>query len=1154
MADNSTPGPLPATRAISGTQAQSPDEARLAARMSATAPVAVPGYEVLGELGRGGMGVVYKARQLGLNRDVALKMVLGEGVADEKAVIRFLAEAEAVAAVRHSHVVQVYDYGEHDGRPFMALEFCPGGTLADRLKNGPLDPRRAAGLVGAVAAGVAAAHEQGIVHRDLKPGNVLFDEHGGPKVADFGLAKRRGADLTRTGAVLGTPAYMSPEQAGGGAGFVGPPADVWALGVILYECLTGARPFHARDVEILLLLIRADAPPPPRKLAPQVPRDLETVCLKCLAKDPADRYPTARELADDLDRFLAGKPVKARPIGMIPRATRWVRRNPVVAGLLAVVLGVTAALVVVVAQRYGDAVERKEQAEAFAREKADLARAEQTRREEAERLRVQATEEAERANQVSEFLAGMFRSSDPLDIFGKDVIPPNYEKLRNRTARDFLDEADKQFADGLKNQPLVRAKLLLTIGNSYRNLGEFPKAGRLLTQALELRLANLPADHPDVSEVEFALGQLSIDIGDYFDAEVRFRRLLAAQTRPGADPKTLSITRGFMYWAMTMLERPGIEPLLRKEGELRKELFGPTHRETLFLQIGVVAYLLNAGRAGDVLPLANDLLAGLRAQPDDQFRAAADALIELQAGVTKRFMADEAGFLRDRLLRQAEESIKLSLKKGEAVVPAEHIYVALARYELGAVYDSRGDWPAARAEYTTAVTLARKTCGLAHPKVLILVERQAEVLTHFDGGAAEARKLFDEVADANLQRFGAGNYWRALLLMSRAQFEAKAGAPDEAAAFARQALALKDRLIPNRSTARALYRLGVNLDWGKHADLAAELLALARPLEAELYGDPSPELCLTLRAQGVLLFRQKRDEGAGLIRRAAAMADALGSRLEDRNRVWVLRELGRIASFRGEWADAQVHLSRAAALARTSLAPGSAARASLLVDYAGALVGAGRYAEAVPVVDDCRRVLLAGKPSAADRAVADRLAAAVRLAAGDADGYREAVRTMAGRSTRSGEADVLTQFVWAAGLCGGTAEWDPADAATRLAATLTGSPKNNWGHRGRALALVRAGDLAGAEAALTNVTGTPRPADAAIRGLIAVARDDAAAASDHLRRAEGLTASQAPSAADPFAYAETHWVERLDAAILLDELRRAIDPGLAPRPQSVPQR
>jgi WD40 repeat protein len=283
------------------------------------------------------MGVVYAARQITLNRDVALKMVLGTDRIDPKGLIRFLAEAEAVAAVKHPHVVDVYEFGDVSGRPFLAMEILNGGTLGQRLRTvGQMAPADAARLAAKLARAVQAAHDRQIVHRDLKPGNVLFDDAGEPRVTDFGLAKRAGgSDLTNSNAVMGTPAYMAPEQAKGGSKFVGPPADVWALGTILYECLTGRRAFEGEDGWAVMHLVLASDPTPPRRLVPAVPQDLELICLKCLAKEPHERYPSASELASDLERFEVGEPVSVRAAGLLERGYRWTRKRPWVAGLAA---------------------------------------------------------------------------------------------------------------------------------------------------------------------------------------------------------------------------------------------------------------------------------------------------------------------------------------------------------------------------------------------------------------------------------------------------------------------------------------------------------------------------------------------------------------------------------------------------------------------------------------------------------------------------------------------------------------------------------------------------------------------------------------------------------------------------------------------------
>jgi serine/threonine protein kinase len=301
-----------------------------------TAPPAgaPPGYELLGELGRGGMGVVYRARPARLNRLVALKVILTGGHAAAADRVRFLAEAEAVAALAHPNVVQVFECGMHDGQPYLALEYCPGGSLADKLRGTPLPPRAAAALVEPLARAVQAAHGRGIVHRDLKPANVLLADDGTPKVTDFGLAKRveGGAGLTQTGAILGTPSYMAPEQAAGSKA-VGPAADVYALGAVLYECLTGRPPFRAETALDTLQQVLTDDPVPVGRLQPRTPCDLETICLKCLRKEPDKRFPAAGALADDLRRFLDHRPIQARPVSRLERAWKWAKRNPELAKL-----------------------------------------------------------------------------------------------------------------------------------------------------------------------------------------------------------------------------------------------------------------------------------------------------------------------------------------------------------------------------------------------------------------------------------------------------------------------------------------------------------------------------------------------------------------------------------------------------------------------------------------------------------------------------------------------------------------------------------------------------------------------------------------------------------------------------------------------------
>lgn len=308
-------------------------------------PPEIPGYVVGEQLGRGGMGIVYRGWQTALKRPVALKLIRSGALADESEQARFRAEAEAVARLEHPNIVQVHDIGSAHGQLYLALQYCPHGTLAARCGTQPQSPAYAAETARTIAAAVAFAHSKSVIHRDLKPANILLAEDDRPVIADFGLARLLGdgSGGTRTGEIAGTPSYLAPEQARGGPAASAPGVDIYAIGAILYELLTGQPPFRGPTAMETVRLVLEHEPVAPRRLQPTVPRDLDTIAMKCLAKEPARRYASAHDLAQDLRRYLSGEAIVARPVSAVERAARWARRRPAVAALS---LGLLAAMLI----------------------------------------------------------------------------------------------------------------------------------------------------------------------------------------------------------------------------------------------------------------------------------------------------------------------------------------------------------------------------------------------------------------------------------------------------------------------------------------------------------------------------------------------------------------------------------------------------------------------------------------------------------------------------------------------------------------------------------------------------------------------------------------------------------------------------------------
>jgi tetratricopeptide (TPR) repeat protein len=523
-------------------------------------------YELLEELGRGGMGVVYKARQKGVNRLVALKMIGSGPWTTPSDLQRFRLEAAAIAEMDHPHIVPLYEVGEEEGQPFYSMKWVEGGSLAARIEKYRDRPRDAVRLLLTVARAVEHAHQHGILHRDLKPGNILIDSHGQPHVTDFGLAKKLEpsstssgiqtvpAAPTLSGTALGTPSYMAPEQARN-ARAVTTAADVYSLGAILYEMLTGQPPFRrATSMETILDVLERD-PEAPSELCEEVDDDLDTICLKCLQKEPGNRYSSAAALADDLQRYFNGETIQARPVGRVERFARWCQRQPVVAGLSAavivsVVVGLT--LVLVHWQRAEEERDRAENEKLIAKEERETAEKQRKRATEEEETAKKALKDAEEAKKQAEKEKKRaedegLRAKRALKEAEEAKIQAQKEQQRADKQRLETDEAYReahrlinkyciQFSEEkLKQYPALRSLRMELLRAGLKHYQDFLK-----------RNEQDPRWRKEIASTHFLIGVLQGDLGKrrealtaYVEALKRFREL--ASENPGEDDMTMWI-------------------------------------------------------------------------------------------------------------------------------------------------------------------------------------------------------------------------------------------------------------------------------------------------------------------------------------------------------------------------------------------------------------------------------------------------------------------------------------------------------------------------------------------------------------------------------------------------------------------------------------
>lgn len=476
-------------------------------------------YELLDEIARGGMGVVYRARQLSLDRIVAIKRVLSGQLASGEELERFVNEAKTAALLDHPNIVPLYEVGMHEGQHYLSMGFVDGPSLDRVIASDLPDPTEAARLVAIVCDAIQFAHERGIVHRDLKPSNILLEPGGKPRITDFGLAKRLNDDasLTASGQVLGTPSYMPPEQAAGRIDAIGPWSDIYSIGAILYALLTGRPPFKAASAVQTLNQVLERDPPQLTALNPSIPRDLETIALKCLEKAIPRRYASARDVADELRRYLEGRPILARPVGVAQRAWRWCRRNPLAASLLTLFLG-TLITGIAVSSRFAWLERRRAIAEAEARADERAARV-----------------AAEKQRDIAEGLNDLLNR----DILGQADIWNQAESSGrvdpNITVKATLDRAAERVEKRFENQPEVEVAVRRALGSAFSALGDQTKALAQLRLAVELGRKTPDCNPYETLGAQYQLGKTYWFAGQPEQAISTLRECIAAALKEGGD-------------------------------------------------------------------------------------------------------------------------------------------------------------------------------------------------------------------------------------------------------------------------------------------------------------------------------------------------------------------------------------------------------------------------------------------------------------------------------------------------------------------------------------------------------------------------------------------------------------------------------------------
>ena len=712
---------------------------------AADLPERIGQFEIIEEVGRGGMGRVFAARQIGLGRIVALKAIpAGRNTADLE--LRFLREAQTAARLRHPHIVTVHDSGRAHGFVYFAMDYIEGGDLARRLRERPFAPREAAELLHPIAMALAYTHAEGVLHRDLKPSNILLDG-GAPRIADFGLAAQLevGGDLTAMSGVLGTPHYLAPEALRHGSGALTVASDLYALGVMLFELLTGRTPFAGASPAELPTLVEQSDPPSPRVLAPAVPGDLEIVCLKCLERDPARRYAGAAALAEDLRRFLADEPILARRPGGWDRFAKFSRRHRA---------AVVAAVVVIAVLLIATAV--------------SVTLAVQARR--AERL---AATEARTSKELAEFLQN--------DLLAQ--ASPEQQPDRDLKMRTVVDRAGKRIEGRFAEQPLVEAALRVTLAATYEGLGEYAAELPHLERALALRRRQLGPDVPDTLRVIADLTMVFYHLARYKEAEASGTEVWTRQKSVlGAEhPDTLASASTLALVLQSAGKLPESEALYRPTLAARRRVLGPDHDDTLTTASGLGTVLRARGQLAEAEELLRGVLAVRRRISGNDHPATMRAINEVGAVL-----------VTVGRLAEAETLFTESLALARRVIGPEAPDTLTTLSNLAVTYQSQSKYAEAQPILDEAVALQRRIRGPDHPNTLNTMIGRALNLTQLEDFAA-AETAYAEITPLLQRVLGPDHTFTIGAMINRAvnydgagQFEAAAQLIDDATAAAKR--------------------------------------------------------------------------------------------------------------------------------------------------------------------------------------------------------------------------------------------------------------------------------------------------------------------------------------------------------------------------------